>query len=408
MDIKKTLYSKFERYVKVDTTSNPANAAVTPSTQEQFVLAKMLAKELKDLGLKNILITKHCYVLAELPANTKKKMPSIAFIAHMDTVADSPGKNVKPKLHHYKGGKLVINAQKKMFIDPKDSADLRFCKGHDIVSSSGDTLLGGDDKAAIAIVMTMLQYLKENPSFKHGPVKVAFTPDEEIGHGSELLPLDRLKADFGYTLDSGVNKLEFGNFNANGVTIDITGKVTHTGSGKADGMINPIYLAAQIITRWPDKYRSECTEGTQGFIHFKDITGGMDKVTIKALSREHDLKKMKKMEQELVKLCKKVEKEYSGSKIDVSFKEQYRNMLEIHKKHPQAVNLLLKALKEEKVKYINSQARGGTDGARLSFRGLPTPNMMCGFSAFHSRYEWVSLDIMQNMFRVCLNIIKER
>ncbi|MDR1684196.1 MAG: peptidase T [Elusimicrobiota bacterium] len=406
MNIKETLYNKLARYVKVDTKSDSANAAQTPSTPGQTTLAKMLVKELKELGLKNILLTKHSYVLAELPANTNKKMPAIGFMAHMDTSEDFPGKNVKPKLHkNYKGGPLEIG--KGIVNTPQKDANLKLVKGHDLVTAGGDTLLGGDDKAGIAVIMTMLEHLKNNPQYKHGPVKIAFTPDEEIGHGSALLPLDKFKADFAYTLDSYIADIGNGNFNADSCAITITGVNTHPGTAK-NVLVSPLLIASEIITKWPARHRAEHTDKEKGFIHFNDINGSIEKVVLKAIAREHDLKKLYAMERELNALCKKLQAAHKGAKIEVKFKESYRNMKDVLKKRPQAMQYLVRALKEERVPYRLEQARGGTDGARLSFRGLPTPNLFGAYSSAHGPYEWVSLDTMASTLRVALNIIKER
>jgi tripeptide aminopeptidase len=408
MNIKESLYSKFSKYVKVDTESDPKNHAATPSTQGQWTLAKILAGELKELGLKNVTVTKYCYVLGELPSNTSKKMPAVGFIAHMDTAPDYSCKNVKPQLHkNYDGGKILVNAGKRFYIDPAKDPLLKLCKGHDIVTASGDTLLGGDDKAGIAVIMTMLEYFKNNPSVKHGALKVAFTPDEEIGHGSELLPLDKFKADFAYTLDGSVDDIGYGNFNADSAEVKITGVVSHPGEAKGV-MVNPLLIAGAFINAWPKNRRPETTDKEQGFIHFNQIQGSIEGVTIKAIVREHDLKKLYKMEKDLKALAVKLEKKHPGAKIEVSCKESYRNMKDVLKKYPAAMTLLLKALKEKDFKYRPRQARGGTDGARLSFRGLPTPNMMNGVSGAHGPAEWASLDVMASIMRVCVNIVAER
>lgn len=408
MNIKSSLYNNFVRYVKIDTAANPEKSSQTPSSTGQMVLAKILAKELKDIGLKNIILTKHAYVIAELPANTNKKMPAVAFIAHMDTSPDYSGKNVNPVLHKkYKGGKIVLNAKKGIVIDPAKDPLLKICKGHDIVTADGSTLLGGDDKAGAAIIMTLVEYLKNNPEIKHGPVKVVFTPDEEIGHGAELLPLDKLNADFAYTIDGSVDTVDCGNFNADAATVTLTGVAVHPGYAK-NVLINPLLLASEIITMWPKNKRAETTEKEQGFIHFFHIDSSEEKAVLKAIVRDHDLKKLLKLEKELEAIAAKVQKKYPGSKIEVKFEESYRNMKDILKKNPMAMKVLTKALKEARVKCKFIQVRGGTDGARLSFRGLPTPNIMAGVSGMHGPFEWVSLDVMENVVKVCANIVKER
>jgi tripeptide aminopeptidase len=403
MNVKDALYAKLARYVKIDTTSNPASGG-TPSSGGQFALGKTLAEELKKLGLKNVTLTKNCYVLAELPANTKAKTPVIGFLAHLDTACDSPGKNVKPKLHkNYRGGKLMINAAKNFYTDPVKNPELKLVKGHDLVTACGDTLLGADDKAGVAIIMQTLEYFKNNPAAKHGTIKIAFTPDEEIGHGSALLPLDKFKADFAYTFDGGVDNIGNGNFNADAAVITVTGVVSHPGDAKGV-MVNPLLIASELILNWPKNKRPETTDKERGFIHFNVIEGTIEKVVLKAIVREHDLNKMYKMEKDLKEIAAKTEKKHVGSKIVVEYKKSYRNMKDILIKRPQAMRRLLKALKEEKVNYRLEQARGGTDGAMLSFRGLPTPNIMTGGGGAHGLYEWVSLDIMAQVCRVCVNI----
>jgi tripeptide aminopeptidase len=408
MDMKNVLYDKLIRYVKIKTPSNPENTKETPSSPEQWNLAKQLAKELKELGAKNVEVTKHCYVIAEYPSNSTKKLPAIGFIGHMDTVEVFTANEIKPLLHkNYKGGKIVLDAKKKLFLDPAKDPLLKRVKGHDLVSSSGDTILGADDKAGIAITMTMLEYLKNNPRFKHGPVKVAFTPDEEIGHGSGLLPLNKLKADFAYTIDSPPGRGCNGNFNGDSVAIKITGISCHTGAAKGL-MVNPIIVAGDFITSWPKKHRPEHTDKEKGFIWFNTISGGMEEVIIKGGSREHDLKKLAALNNELRALAKKMEKKHKGAKIEVTIKEFYRNMKDVLNKHPEAMKRLLRAMKEEKVPLKIEQGRGGTDGSRLSFRGLPTPDFSAGYGGEHGPFEWASLDSMNDSLKLALNIVKER
>ncbi len=407
MNNKEVLYCKLEKYTKILTPSDEANAAKTPSTPQQTVLAKVLAAELKDLGLK-VTLTPHCYVLGELAANSAKKLPSIGFIAHLDTVKEFTDKPITPKLHKkYNGGKLLINAAKKLYLNPASDKLLKLAKGHDIVSTDGTTILGADDKAGIAIIMTMLEYFKNNPSAKHGKILVAFTPDEEIAHGAELLPLDTFKADFAYTLDGSIDGICNGNFNGDTALVEFIGVSTHPGLAK-DIMINPLALAAEFIAAWPQKDRPEHSDKEKGFVHFNEINGNIEKVTVKAIVREHDLKKLKQLEKDLNALAKKIEGKHKGAKINIKFTEGYRNMKDVLKKHPAAMKCLLAALKQEKVKYSICQARGGTDGARLTLRGLPTPDISAGYSGEHGPFEWVSLDTMEKSLRLCINIVSEK
>jgi len=408
MDMKKVLYSKLERYVKIKTPSDPNNAKESPSSACQWDLAKVLAKELKELGLKNVEITEHAYVLGDLPSNSKKKLPAIGFICHMDTVNPYTTNEIKPLLHkNYRGGKILLDAKKKMYIDPAKEHALKLAKGHDIVTSSGDTILGADDKAGISIIMTMLEYLKNNPQFKHGALKIAFTSDEEIGKGSKHMPLNKFNPKFAYTLDGLFGSVCTGNFNGNSLTITITGVATHWGYAKGI-LINPVLVAAELLTGWPKKHLPEHTDKEKGFIAFHDISGGMEKVIIKAGAREHDLKKLAALEKELRAHAKKLEDKYKGAKIVIESAESYRNMKDILAKHPEPLNRLLKALKEEKVYFKAAQVRGGTDGARLSFCGIPTPDISAGYGGEHGPYEWVSLDAMEGSVRVALNIVKEK
>ncbi|WP_428897786.1 tripeptide aminopeptidase [Parelusimicrobium proximum] len=407
MDFKQSLFEKFEKYVKIDTTSDSSSKTV-PSTEKQLELANLLKADLEDMGLKKVKLSDAGHLTAELPANTDKEMPKIGFLAHMDTVEDYSGTNVKPQLHkNYDGGRIVINEEKNMVLDPAVVTDLKHCKGHDIVTTDGTTLLGGDDKAGIAIIMTMLEYYIENPKVKHGTIKVAFTIDEEIGTGINTFDIDSFGADFAYTIDGDtLLSIENGNFNADMATITITGYNTHPGSAK-DKMENPVRIGSDIISAWPVQHLPETTEKEEGFILFKDFEGNLEKAVLGAIIREHDMKKLAALEDKLKAIIADMQKKYPKSKINLEIKEQYRNMRDVLLQHPEAMDRLEKVMTELNIPYKVSQIRGGTDGARLTLRGLPCPNIFAGYNQAHGPYEWASLDWMSKLTEVAINIVKE-
>lgn len=406
-NFKQTAYDRFVRYASFETTSD-INSEKSPSTETQREFSKMLAQELKELGLIHITTDQFAITMAEIPANTDQKLPTIGFIAHMDTVADYKGSDIKPQLHkNYDGGTLIINQEKGMKLSPQTQPSLKKCIGHDLVTSDGTTILAADDKIGIAIMMTLAQYLQENPDIKHGPIKYAFTIDEEIGAGIVHFDVARFGADFAYTIDGGaIGDIDYGNFNGDRMTIEIAGRNGHPGSAK-DFMENPVRIAADIITAWPVDRLPETTEGEQGFILFKDITADLEKAKFSAIVRDHDLKKLEEHEAILEGILAQMRKKYPNSKITSKVDKQYRNMKDVLRETPRALDVLEAALKAEKVEYQLTQARGGTDGARLSFKGLPTPNIFAGYENAHGPYEWMSLDWAEKAFNVCLRILQE-
>jgi len=406
-ELQQKIYNRFVRYVAVDTTSDPESKSV-PSTPSQISFAHTLAAEMQTVGFQDVEVDEYGFVTGLLPANTDKKAPVIGLFAHMDTVSDYNGNGVHPILHpNYDGGTITINAEKKMFLSPETAPNLRLCIGDDIVTADGNTLLGGDDKIGIAMIMTLAEYLQAHPEIKHGPIKAAFTIDEETGVGISYFDVERFAADFAYTIDGAMlGKIDCGNFNADTVTIHITGKSCHPGSAKGF-MANPVRIAADIISSWDEDKLPETTDGEDGFVLFKDITGGLESAQIQGLVREHDLNKFKQFEQMLEKLVEEKRKKYPAAKIEIEFKEQYRNMREILKERPQAMELLEAALKDNKVTYELTQARGGTDGSQLSLRGLPTPNIFAGYENPHGPYEWLSLTWVEKAFHVLESIAKD-
>lgn len=404
--LQQKIYNRFIRYAAVETTSDPLSKSV-PSTPSQISFAHMLAAEMKTVGFQEVEVDEFGIVTGLLPANTDKKAPVIGFLAHMDTVSDYNGKDIHPILHtNYDGGTLTINAEKNMFLSPETAPNLKLCVGDNIVTADGNTLLGGDDKIGIAIIMTLAEYLTEHPEIEHGPLKAAFTIDEEIGTGIGYFDVERFGADFAYTVDgSNLGEVDCGNFNADTVTIHITGKSCHPGSAKGF-MANPVRIAADIVSSWPEDKLPETTDGEDGFVLFKDIEGGLESATVGGLVREHDLAKFENFKVMLRDLVEEKRKKYPAAKIEISFKEQYRNMREILKEQPQAMELLEAALKENNVDYRLTQARGGTDGSQLSLRGLPTPNLFAGYENPHGPYEWISMNWVEKAFHVLESVAK--
>lgn len=404
--LQQNIYNRLTRYVSVDTTSTPDSTAV-PSTDSQISFAHQLAAEMKKIGITEVEVDEYGFVTGLIPATTDKKAPIIGFFAHMDTVSDYNGHNIRPILHeNYKGGPLVINAEKNMVLNEQNAARLAQCIGDNIVTADGNTLLGADDKLGIAIIMTLAEHLLKHPEIAHGPLKVAFTIDEETGTGITYFDVPKFAADFAYTIDgANLGDIDCGNFNADAITIHITGKSCHPGSAKGF-MANPVRIAADIISSWPENKLPETTDGEDGFILFKDITGGLEKAEVQALVREHDLNKFAQFKQDLLNLVDEKRAKYPAAKIEVEFKEQYRNMRDILKTRPQAMELLEAALKENKVAYKLTQARGGTDGAQMTFKGLPTPNIFAGYENPHGPYEWCSLNWAETTLHVLESIAK--
>ena len=404
-DLQKKIYDRFARYASVETTSHGASDTV-PTTDTQLAFGKTLAAEMKEIGFSNVHIDKYGFVFGDIPGNVTGA-PTIGFLAHMDTVEDYSGKNIKPVLHpNYQGGDLVINAEKGMKLTVKDAPDLLKCIGHDLVTADGNTLLGGDDKIGIALVMTLCEHLLTHPEIKHGPVKVSFTIDEETGTGIGHFDLDNFKADFAYTVDGAdLCKIDCGNFNADSFTIEIEGKNCHPGAAKGF-MANPVRIASDIVSSWPENKLPETTEGEEGFILFMDAKTSLEHGTLKGIIRHHDLAQFEQFKKDLEALVAEKQAKYPGAKLQLTIKKQYRNMKDVLAEHPQAMQVLEAALKAEKIDYQLIQARGGTDGAQLSLRGLPTPNIFASYENPHGPYEWLSLGWSEKVFHLLTRIVE--
>lgn len=408
MSYKYTVKDRFLRYVQIDTQSDPESTS-TPSTEKQKDLARILVKELHEIGVSNAKMDEHGYIYASIPPNTNKKdVHKIFFAAHMDTAPDASGTNVKPIVHeNYQGGDIVLPDDKSVVIKEADFPMLKDKIGHDLISGSGKTLLGADDKAGVAGIMDAVNYLVNNPEIKHGLVNILFTPDEEVGRGVEKINLEKLNSDFGYTLDSGeIGHFEYENFSADSVSIEIKGVSAHPGYAK-NKMESALKIASEIVSRLPKYYLTpESTTGTQGFIHPVKIDGALEEATVLFIIRDFDTEKLKVYEDLLESIMNNVMQEYPNSKAEFKVKKQYRNMKDHLMKHPDIIDYAVEAIKNAGIEPVVGKIRGGTDGAMLSEMGMPTPNMFSGQYGIHSKKEWTSVQEMQKAVDVVINIIK--
>lgn len=387
---------RFLRYVVIDTQSDPESKTI-PSTEKQKNLSKLLVKELKEIGISDAKLDKHGYVYATIPANTKKDVPVICYCSHVDTSPDASGTGVKPIVHrNYQGQDLVLPDDPTQIIRAKEHPDLLEQIGNDIVTASGTTLLGADNKAGVAAIMDAAQFLMTHPEVKHGAIKILFTPDEEIGRGVDKVDIKKLGARFGYTVDGErLGSIEDETFSADAAVITIEGVSVHPGFAKGK-MVNAIKIAAAIVERLPkDRLSPESTEGREGFVHPGLISGSLESASIRFIVRDFTLEGLKKNEEELKVIMESVLAEYPGAKGKMEVIEQYRNMKEVLKDYPEVADNAVEAIRRAGITPHLSSIRGGTDGSRLSFMGLPCPNIFAGEHAFHSRLEWVSVQDME-------------
>lgn len=399
-----TVLDRFLRYVRIDTQSD-ASSPTCPSTEKQKDLGRLLAQELRDLGLADAHLDEHGYVYATLPATTAKTVPAICFCSHMDTSPDCTGKDVKPQIvRNYQGGDIILPADPKQVIRAAEHPALAEQIGHDIITTDGTTLLGADNKAGVAEIMDAVQILIANPQIRHGAIKILFTPDEEIGRGADKVDLKKLGAAFGYTIDGeSVGHLEDETFSADGVTITIQGVSAHPGFAKGK-MEHALKIASRIVDRLPQDMAPETTEGREGFLHPVSLQGGLDSATLSLIVRDFTEAGLKEKEGLLEDLVRGVMKDFPRSSYTFEVKQQYRNMKEVLDRHPEVVEYALEAIGRAGLQPILSSIRGGTDGSRLSFMGLPCPNIFAGEHAFHSRLEWVSVQDMEAAVRTIVHL----
>ncbi len=395
------------RYVQIDTQSDP-QSNTHPSSEKQKNLSVLLVKELIAMGIADAHTDEYGYVYATIPATTDKKIPVICFCSHVDTAPDCSGTNVKPLLHkNYDGKDLVLPDDVSQIIKTTDHPYLKEHIGNDIITASGSTLLGADDKAGVAEIMDMANYLMIHPEIKHGPVKILFTPDEEVGQGTAKLDLQKLGADYAYTLDGGeLGTLEDETFSADGVVITIHGVISHPGYAK-NKMVNALKVAGEILTALPkQEWSPETTDAKQGFVHPLRMEGSAEKATLECIVRDFDTKQLAVHENRLRNIAQTVLSEYPSASMEFDVHEQYRNMKEILDRHPQVTKHAEEAYRRIGLTVVKEPIRGGTDGSRLSFMGLPCPNLFTGMQAIHSKHEWIGVRDMEKAVEMLVMLVQ--
>ena len=400
------LLERFLKYVSIHTTSDE-NTGLVPSTPQQMEFAKILAEELKDMGMQDVSLDKKGYLMATLPSNIDKDVPTVGFISHLDTSPDMSGKNVKPRIvENYDGNDIVLNEKENIVLSPKQFPELTMYRGQSLVVTNGLTLLGADDKAGIAEIMTAMDYFIKNPDVKHGKVRIAFNPDEEIGLGAHLFDVDKFGCQFAYTMDGGeIGELEYENFNAAGAKVTFYGTNVHPGYAK-NKMVNSMKIATKFMATVPANESPEYTDGYEGFYHLTGIGGDVEKTTVSYIIRDHDRKKFEERKAHLQMLVDKINSEFGDNTATLEVKDQYYNMKEKVEPVKYIVDIASEAIRQAGVEPKVKPIRGGTDGAQLSFKGLPCPNIFAGGHNFHSKYEFVPIQSMEKATEVVKNIIK--
>lgn len=400
------LVEKFLQYVKIDTTSDSKSQSC-PSSEIQWDLAKVIVKDLEEIGLVDISLDENGYIMGTLPSNTQKDIPTIGFIAHMDTAPSFNGKDIKPRIiENYDGNDIILNSDLNISMTVKDFPELKKYVNQRLIVTDGTTLLGADDKAGIVEIMTALKYLKENPSIEHGEIKIGVTPDEEIGRGANLFDVEKFGAKFAYTIDGGeVGELEFENFNAASANIIIKGRDIHPGASK-NKMINAMLLAMELNTMLPVNERPEYTEGYEGFFLLTNFKGTIETTEIDYIIRDHSKEKFLEKKELIENTVKYLQGKYKDAEIILTLKDSYYNMREMIEPVYHIVDLAKNAMIEVGVKPIIKPIRGGTDGARLSFKGLPCPNIFTGGHNFHGKFEFIPIESMEKSVKVILKIVE--
>ena len=401
---KEHITKRFLSYVTIDTESDPNNPEF-PSTEKQWDLARLLVKELSDIGMNDITLDENCYVMATLPSNLDYEVPTIGFVSHIDTTPDYTGANVNPQIHHnYDGKDIILNEKENIILSPSYFEDLLQYKGQTIITTDGSTLLGADDKAGITEIVSAMEYLIKHPEIKHGKIRICFTPDEEVGKGAHKFDVKKFGAEWAYTMDgSQIGELEYENFNAAGAKIIINGKIVHPGYAKGK-MINSMTIASDFISRLPKNEVPESTEGYEGFFHLYQIDGKVEQTILHYIIRDHDKELFENRKDFIKSVVSNLNKELGSDSIEIEISNQYYNMKEKVVPVMHIVDIAEEVMKDLNIIPLIKPIRGGTDGSQLSFMGLPCPNIFAGGHNFHGRYEYVPVESMMKATEVIVGI----
>tara|TARA_R110001592_G_C13133230_1_gene746740 strand:+ start:808 stop:2046 length:1239 start_codon:yes stop_codon:yes gene_type:complete len=401
------IINRFIKYVKIDTESDPNNPAF-PSTEKQWNLANLLVKELQEIGLSDIALDDNCYIMATLPSNIDYEVPTIGFVAHIDTSPDFTGTNVNPQIHkNYDGKDIILNKKKNIVLSPDYFKDLLQYKGQTIITTDGTTLLGADDKAGVTEIVSAMEYLINHPEIKHGKIRICFTPDEEVGKGARLFDVDTFGAEWAYTMDgSQVGELEYENFNAAGAVVTIEGKIVHPGYAKGK-MINSMLIANEFIAALPKNEIPQETTDYEGFYHLHNMTGNVEKTILEYIIRDHDMELFLKRKSDFENVANTINQKLGKKLVSVQIKDQYYNMKEKVVPVMHIVDIAEEAMIDLGIKPLIKAIRGGTDGSQLSFKGLPCPNIFAGGHNFHGRYEYVPVESILKATQVIVKIAEK-
>ncbi|WP_435254887.1 peptidase T [Tenacibaculum sp. A30] len=404
---KQHIIDRFIKYVTIDTESDPNNPAF-PSTEKQWDLAKVLEKELKEIGMEDVELDENCYLMATLPSNLDYEVPTIGFVAHIDTSPDFTGANVKPQIHeNYDGKDILLNKEENIVLSPDYFEDLLQYKGQTIITTDGTTLLGADDKAGVTEIVSAMEYLIQHPEIKHGKIRICFTPDEEVGKGAHMFDVEKFGAEWAYTMDgSQIGELEYENFNAAGATVIINGKIVHPGYAKGK-MINSMLIASEYINALPEDEVPEKTTGYEGFFHLHHMQGEVEKTTLHYIIRDHDMNQFNNRKQAMLDLAEVLNAKRGQKLVSVEIKDQYFNMKEKVTPVMHIVDIAEEVMKDMGITPLIKPIRGGTDGSQLSYKGLPCPNIFAGGHNFHGRYEYVPAESIVKASEVIVGIAQK-